>query len=473
MNITDLCYLSIDEAAKLISTRQLSPVELVTAHLDRISKTDGSLNSFITLLETESLAAARAADAEIRRGDFRGPMHGDPFGLKDLYYTKGVRTTVGSKIMRDFVPDYDAVVVEKLRNAGAIIMGKLQMHEFAFGATSENPHFGAAHNPWDTERITGGSSGGSGSAVAAGQVMAALGSDTGGSVRIPASLCGIVGLKPTFGRVSRTGVFPLSWSLDTVGPMTRTVRDAALVLNAIAGHDPGDPMSSDRPSEDFTAGLTGDVSGIRIGLPREFFFDGVDSEAHAAVTDAAGVLEAAGARVVEVSVPAAEQSIPIGRAIMGPESAEVHVETLRDHADDIDPKVRARLEEGADAKAVDYIKALHSKRDYTEQMEDATKDVDVLLSATTPAAATRIGAEEVVIDGKPWSPLLLFPDKTRPFNINGVPAVSLPCGFTSEGLPIGLQIAGRAFDEATVLNVAYAYEQTTDWHKRRPELATV
>ncbi len=249
--------------------------------------------------------------------------------------------------------------------------------------------------------------------------------------------------------------------------------DAALVLNAIAGHDPGDPMSSARPTEDFTKGLTGDVSGIRIGLPREFFFDGVDPEVHAAVTDAAGVLEAAGARVVEVSVPAAEQSIPIGRAIMGPESAEVHVETLRDHADDIDPKVRSRFEEGADAKAVDYIKALHSKRDYTEQMKDATKDVDMLLSATTPVAATRIGAEEVVIDGKPWSPLLLFPDKTRPFNINGVPAVSVPCGFTSEGLPIGLQIAGRAFDEATVLNVAYAYEQTTDWHKRRPELATV
>jgi len=471
LNTTDLCFLSIDEASKLISARELSPVELVTAHLNRISKSDGSLNSFITLLETEALAAARAADAEIRRGEYRGPMHGVPFGLKDLYYTKGVRTTVGSNIMRDFVPDYNAVVVEKLKDAGAIIMGKLQMHEFAFGATSENPHFGAAHNPWDTDRITGGSSGGSGSAVAAGQCMAALGSDTGGSVRIPASLCGIVGLKPTFGRISRTGVFPLSWTLDTVGPMTRTVRDAALVMNAIAGHDPGDPMSSDRPSEDFTAGLTGDVLGIRVGIPKEFFFDGVVPEVHAAVTAAAGVLEAAGARVQEVSVPLAEQNRAIGRSIMGPESADVHLDNLREHAGELDAKVRARFEEGGEAKAVDYIKALRDRRAYVEEMKEATRDVDVLLTATTPVAATRIGETEVVVEGKAWSPLLLFPEKTRPFNINGVPAISVPCGFTSEDLPIGLQISGRAFDEATVLNVAHTYEQATDWHKSRPPIA--
>ena len=254
MSTSDLYYLSISEAADLLQSGKLSPVDLVNSHLERIEATDERLNSFITLLAEESLGAARDAERSIGSGDYLGPLHGIPIGLKDLYYTKGIRTTIGSKILRDFVPDTDAAVTESFKKAGAIIIGKLQMHEFALGPTSINPHDGPAHNPWDIERVTGGSSGGSGSSVAAGQVMGALGSDTGGSVRIPAALCGIVGLKPTFGRVSRYGVYPLSWSLDTVGPMTRTVRDNALVLNTIAGYDSRDPWSVDTPVEDYTQG---------------------------------------------------------------------------------------------------------------------------------------------------------------------------------------------------------------------------
>ena len=289
MPSTDLCCLTISEAAGLLSSGELSPVELVQAHLDRIEETDGRLNSFITVMADAALEAARDAERSISSGSYLGPLHGIPVGLKDLYYTKGVRTTIGSKILRDFIPDTDAAVTERFNRAGAVMMGKLQMHEFAIGPTSINPHDGPAHNPWDTDRVTGGSSGGSGSSVASGQVMAALGSDTGGSVRIPSALCGIVGLKPTFGRVSRYGVYPLSWSLDTVGPMTRTVRDTALVMNAIAGYDPRDPWSVDRPGEDLHSGAgpgrgraadrstqaallrsdrPGDPAGLRTGIPR-------------------------------------------------------------------------------------------------------------------------------------------------------------------------------------------------------------
>ena len=294
MQTNELHYLTVSAAASLIESGQLSPVELVEAHLERIEQTDERLNSFVTLLADEARSAAADAESAIQGGGYLGPLHGIPIGLKDLYYTKGVRTTVGSKIMGDFIPDYDAAVTERFRNAGAILLGKLQMHEFALGATSENPHHGPARNPWDTTRITGGSSGGSGSAVASGQCMAALGSDTGGSVRIPSSACGIVGLKPTFGRVSRRGVFPLSYSLDTVGPMTRTVTDNAIVMNVIAGYDERDQSCANRPDEDFTRLLGQDISGLRIGVPQDYFYDMIYGEVQAAVQQAARTLESLG-----------------------------------------------------------------------------------------------------------------------------------------------------------------------------------
>ena len=468
MQSSDICFLSIAEAAELIAGKQLSPVELVNAHLERIDQTDGKLNSFITLLRDESIAAAKEAERAVQGGNHLGPLHGIPIGLKDLYYTKGVRTTVGSKILRDFVPETDAAVTERFRQAGAIIIGKLQMHEFALGATSVNPHDGPAHNPWDIDRVTGGSSGGSGAAVASGQCMGALGSDTGGSVRIPACLCGIVGLKPNFGRVSRYGVYPLSWSLDTVGPMTRTVRDAALVLNVIAGYDPRDPSSSNVPVEDFSAGLDDGVAGIRVGVPREYFYDVIDPEVKDAVVQAGRVLEDLGASVEEISIPVLEHSLPISGTILLTEAAEVHLGHLRDRPDDIGDDVRARLEAGALTPATDYIKAQRARTVFNREIAKTMRSYDVLLAPTGPIGAPKIGEAAVKVGGVEQPALSLLSRLTRPFNICGVPTVSVPCGFTSSGMPIGVQLAGRLFEEATVLRVAHAYEQATDWHTRRP-----
>ena len=470
MQANELCYLSITAAAGLLESGELSPVELVAAHLERIEQTDGRLNSFITLLADEAMAAATEAEGAVQRGEYRGALHGIPVGLKDLYYTKGVRTTVGSKIMREFVPDYDAAVTERFRDAGAVLMGKLQMHEFALGATSENPHDGPAHNPWDITRITGGSSGGSGSAVAAGQCMAALGSDTGGSVRIPSSACGIVGLKPTFGRVSRIGVFPLANSLDTVGPMTRTVRDTAIVMNAIAGYDSRDASSANRPDEDFTRLLGQDISGMRVGLPQDYFYDVIDDEVRIAVQQAARILEGLGAHVEECSIPALNDSISISGTILLTEAAEIHLDNLRERADDFGADVRGRLEEGAMTPAVSYIAAQRARVEFNRKIAEAMKTYDILLAPTTAIGAPRIGDSVVEVGGVSEAKLAIMPRLTRPHNICGIPTVSVPCGFTSEGLPIGMQIAARAFEDAVALQAAYAYEQATEWHTRRPAI---
>ncbi len=470
MENTEICYLSIAEASELIAGKKLSPVEIVDAHLTRIKHIDGKLNAFITLLSDEAQAAAKQAEQEILMGSYRGPLHGIPVGLKDLYYTKGVRTGIGSKILRDFVPDYDAAVTERFRDAGAILMGKLQMHEFALGASSENIHDGSAHNPWNTECITGGSSGGSGAAVASGQCMGALGSDTGGSIRIPSSLCGIVGLKPNFGRVSRHGVYPLSWSLDTVGPMTRTVRDSALMLNAIAGYDPRDPSCANRPTEDFTATLGQDISSIRVGVPQEYFYDIIDPEVKDAISQAARVFEGLGASVDEVSIPALDHSLAISSTILFVEAAEIHLNHLRDNANDIGPDVRSRFEMGALTPAIDFIKAQRARSAYNRQIAKTMESFDILLAPTEPFGAPELGERTVQVDGNTEVTARLLARLTRPFNITGTPAASIPCGFTSLGMPIGMQLAGRAFDEATVLRVADAYEHATEWHKMRPGL---
>lgn len=470
MQSTPLHHLTIAEAAALISNEQLSPVDLVNAHLERIEQTDARLNSFITLLADEAMTAAQQAENAIHAGDYRNPLHGIPIGLKDLYYTKDIRTTVGSKIMQDFIPDYDAAVTERFRDAGAILMGKLQMHEFALGATSENPHHGPARNPWDTTRITGGSSGGSGSAVAAGQCMGALGSDTGGSVRIPSSLCGIVGLKPTFGRVSRYGVFPLAYSLDTVGPMTRSVQDAAIIMNTIAGYDSRDPSSANRPDEDFTALLGQPINGLRIGIPQEYFYDVIDSEVKDAVYRASHVLEELGAQVEECSIPALKQSITISGVILLTEAAEIHTDNLRNRADDIGADVCARLQDGAMTPAISYIKSQRARTAFNRQIAEAMRQYDILLAPTTATAAPKIDDTVVQVGGSSEPKLSLMPRLTRPHNICGNPTVSVPCGFTSEGLPIGMQLAARPFQDAVALQVAHAYEQATDWHTQHPPL---
>jgi aspartyl-tRNA(Asn)/glutamyl-tRNA(Gln) amidotransferase subunit A len=470
MRPVDTCFLSISDASGLIARGEISPTELIDAHLERIYETDERLNSFVTVLEPQARSAAARAEAQIRSGNLAGPLHGIPIGLKDLYYTKGVRTTMGSSIMGDFVPDYDATVVSRFLDAGAIIIGKLQMHEFASGATSANIHHGPAHNPWDTERVSGGSSGGSGTSVAAGQVMAALGTDTGGSVRIPAALCGIVGLKSTFGRISRHGVYPLSWSFDTVGPMTRTVMDTALVMNAIAGHDPNDPYSSRQPMPDFTETLGQDIDGLRVGIPREHFFEILDPEGESAMMEGAKVLEGLGASVEEVSVPLLENILSIGQAISGPEAAEIHLENLRNHGGEMDPQVSSRLAAGLLEPAIYYVRAQRARRAFNRQLAAVFEGVDVLLTPSEPIPAPRIGQEVSTVRGKEHPTLQILARMTRPFNVSGSPAITVPSGLSTDGLPLGIQIAGRMFDDATVLRVAHAYEQATDWHTLRPPI---
>ena len=466
----ELIFLTINEASKLIQEGSISPTELVEAHLEWIELTDSSLNSFITLLHDESLKAAIEAENEIKNGDYRGPLHGIPIGLKDLYSTKGIRTTVGSKIMEDWVPDYDAGVVEKFIESGSILMGKLQMHEFAYGPTSENVHYGPAHNPWDTSRVTGGSSGGSGSAVASGQCMLALGTDTGGSVRIPSALCGIVGLKPTFGLVSRYGVFPLSYSLDTVGPITRTVRDNALVMNSIVGHDSRDPSSSFGPFLDYTSLLDKDVSGIRLAVPREHFFDLVDFEVKQSFDQALSVLENIGMEIDEVSIPMLNEVTSIATAITAVEGVEVHLSNLRDRYEDYDPQVRDRLELGLFITGPQYVTAQRARVALSNQIEQVLCTYDAIVTPTIPVSAPKIGQTLVDIRGSLVKRVDVLPRLTRPFNLFGGPSITIPCGSDSNNLPIGLQISGKHFEDAMVLQIANAFENATSWHQRHPKL---
>lgn len=468
MNHQDLVFLSIAEAAGLIESRQISPVELTRAHLQRIEATEPVLNSFITLLTGESLECARIAEREIARGEYRGPLHGIPIGLKDLYYTRGIRTTMGTKVLRHFVPSYDAAVTERFSRAGAILLGKLQMHEFALGATSVNPHDGPARNPWNPERITGGSSGGSAAAVASGQCMAALGSDTGGSIRLPAALCGIVGLKPTFGRISRHGVYPLAWSLDTVGPMTRGVRDAALVLNALAGHDPRDLSSADLPVPDFTGAMEEGIEGLKIGVPQDHFYEVISPEVSRAVSSAGEVLAGLGAEVEPCSIPALNHALGISSTILFAEAAQTLFDPLRRRPEDLGADVRGRLRLGALTPAVDYIKAQRARSAYNAQFDAAMERYDLLLAPTVPVGAPAIDQEVEVIGDRRENVLTLLSRLTRPFNLTGQPTISVPCGFTSEALPIGMQLAGRQWEEATVLRAGRAWETAAGWHRHRP-----
>lgn len=468
MEASELCSLSLRSMATLIQRQELSPLEATEAVLDRVDKIDRQLNSFITVMRDEALAQAHAAEQEILRGQYRGPLHGIPLAVKDLYYTKGVRTTMGSKIFLDFIPSYDATVIARLRDAGAILIGKLNMHEFARGATNTSSLIGVCHNPWDILRVPGGSSGGSAAAVASGLCFGALGSDTGGSIRIPAALCGIVGLKPSYGRVSRWGVFPLSWSLDHVGPMTRTVTDAALILQAIAGHDRNDATTRTAVVPDYVAALTGDIQGVRLGIPREFYFDHLDAQVGNAVRAAIQTLERAGARIEEVSLPLSKYAAAVGRIISQTESAEIHENLLRTRAMDYSPDVRAGFLAGQLILGKHYIKAQRVRNMIRQEMATVLQRVDALVTPTTPIPAPKINQTTVDMGGEDLAIMSALSQLTRPANLSGFPAISVPCGFTEDTLPIGLQLIGRPFAEAAVLQIAQAYEQNTSWHQRRP-----
>jgi aspartyl-tRNA(Asn)/glutamyl-tRNA(Gln) amidotransferase subunit A len=458
--------LSIGEAAEQLRTRQLSPVELVRAVLDRVDAVEDRVRAYVTVLHEPALAEARAAEQAILAGAYRGPLHGIPIAVKDLYDTAGVRTTSSSRVRADHVPSRDAAAVERLRAAGAVIVGKTVTHEFAYGVVSR-----PTRNPWNLDHIPGGSSGGSGAALAADACLGALGTDTGGSIRIPSSATGVAGLKPTYGRVSKYGVTPLSWSLDHAGPMARAVADLALLLGLLAGRDPRDPTSAREPVGDYTAGLRAGVRGLRLGLPTNYFFADCDPEVEAAVRAAARVLGEQGADVREVTIPDLDPAPAAEFGIVIPEASAIHQQLLRRQAADYGEDVRVFLEAGELYLATHYLKAQRVRALVTAGLRRAFRGLDALLTPTLPQPAARhdqtgfrgpSGAEEPVINA--------YVRTCCPFNLSGQPALSVRCGFTRAGLPIGLQIVGRPFDEATVLRVGAAYESATDWHRRTPPL---
>jgi aspartyl-tRNA(Asn)/glutamyl-tRNA(Gln) amidotransferase subunit A len=460
---------NIIEAARALRSKEVSSLELTTRALQSISRLEGKLNSFLTVTGELAQDQARRADAELAQGIDRGPLHGIPIAIKDVYETKGVRTTCASKLFEHNVPERDAAVVEKLYQAGAVSVGKTHMHELAYGVTSNNPHFGPVHNPWDLDRIPGGSSGGSGAAVAAGTVFMATGSDTGGSIRMPAAYCGTVGLKPTFGRVSRYGVLPLDFSLDHMGPLTRTVRDTAIVLNAIAGYDSRDDSSSREPVTDYLPAARAEIKDVRIGIPENFYLERADPEVVAAVRDAAQTAAYLGARLVPVKVPDIAALNTVGRIILLVEAAAC-MERFLDRRSDFGADVLALLDQGRLVAATDYVNAQRMRRVIRDEFRALFQTIDCMFTPTVPIAAPKIGQATVEICGQEEDVRLASTKFLRGINVLGWPALSIPCGFTSGGLPIGLQILGRPFEEDLVLRVGAALEDATEHHKRRPVL---
>jgi aspartyl-tRNA(Asn)/glutamyl-tRNA(Gln) amidotransferase subunit A len=445
--------LTLAQAAGLLADRTLSVVDLLQAHLDRIHALDDRVKAFVTVLEDQAMAEAQTAEAEIEAGRHRGPLHGIPVVIKDLIATAGVRTTAGSRILEDWVPDRDATVVRKLKDAGAVIVGKVTTHEFA--ASVFTP---PTRNPWGLDHIPGGSSGGSAAALAAHMCMGAIGTDTAGSIRIPSSLCGVVGLKPTYDVVSRRGVVPLSWSLDHVGPMARTVEDVALLLDALT-QNPTQPSLRERPT------------GLRVGIPHDFFFDDVDEDVTAAVLAAIDHLSSLGMDRREVTLPTVNLAPIAGEAILLPESSTYHARWLRTRPQDYGRHVRTLLELGEFVLATDYLRAQRVRTAIAEEFSRAFETVDVIAAPTTPVVATGYGQRRIPWGGREESVLSALCRLNYPANLAGLPALSLPCGFSRTGLPIGLQLMARPFDEATLLRVAHAYEQTTTWHARTPPLS--
>ncbi len=459
--------MTILEAAGKLRAREVSARELTEEALARVAGLNPKLNAFITVLEERARAEARRADEELARGLDRGPLHGIPLAVKDVFSTRGVRTTCGSRLFAEHVPDRDAAVVEKLAAAGAVLVGKLGMHELAYGITSANPHFGAVRNPWDTDRIPGGSSGGSGAAVAAGLVFAGMGSDTGGSIRIPASFCGVTGLKPTSGRVSRYGVLPLDFSLDHMGPLARSARDAAVILNAIAGRDPRDASSSREPVKDYLPPDRPDLAGVRIGLPENFYFERVDPAVEAAVKEMARRAEPLGARVVPVRVPDIAALNAVGRLILLAEASAL-LEPFLDRRADFGADVLALLDQGRLIPATDYVNAQRLRSLFIEEFRALWKQVDCLFTPATPAAAPLIGQTTVRFGQAEEDVRLAATRLVRGINVIGAPALAMPCGFDAGGLPLGLQIVGRPFDEDLILRVGAALQDVTDFHVRTP-----
>ena len=475
MEHAHLPLMTVTELAPLLARREVSPVEVVDAHLARIERLNPRLNAYITVTADAARAAARRAEQTILAGDYLGPWHGIPIAVKDLLDSQDIRTTYGSAIFADHVPQRDATVLSRLTQAGAILLGKLNLHEFATGGDPYNPHYGLAHNPWKAQEAysSGGSSGGSAVATSAGLAMATLGTDTGGSVRIPAALCGIVGLKPTYGRVSRAGVWPVSWSMDTVGPMTRSVADCALMLQAMAGFDPADPTTSPQPVPDYHAALRRDVSGWRAGILQLPGLEGLDPESAQATQRACTTLAELGLDCVEVSIPLLAHSAAVYNAIVSPDAYGVHADLLRRYGHAYGAMVWKRYCMGALIPAHLYLKAQRFRALLTQHMLALFQDVDVMVTPATlfPAFSVADGTSEMItIAGQSVSKTLASSGLTHPFNLTGMPALVLPSGVSERGLPLGLQIAARPFAEETLFAVAHAYEQQAGWWRQRPPL---
>ena len=482
------CELTLHEASEKLRNRELSSHELTVAVFDRIAKTDDRIRSYITLCQDRAETEAKKADRSFQQGNPPSPLTGIPLAVKDNFLTRGIRTTCASKILGNFMSPYDATTVERLGAKGAVIIGKTNLDEFAMGSSAENSAFFPTRNPWDLERVPGGSSGGSAAAVAAGQCIAALGTDTGGSIRQPAAFCGVVGLKPTYGRVSRYGIIAFASSMDQVGPMTKDVRDAALLLEAIAGHDPADSTSVNRPVPNYAAGLTGDIKNLRIGVPMEYFVSGIQKETEIAVRAAIGQLEKHGATVEEVSLPHTAYAIAVYYIVATAEASSnlARYDGMRfghrAQANDLTETYMASREEGFGTEVkrrimlgtyalsagyydAYYLKAQKVRALVKKDFDQVFQHCDAIVTPTTPSTAFKIGE-------KTQDPLQMYLSDiyTISANLAGLPALSLPCGFDPQGLPIGMQIIGKNFDEATVLNLAYAYENSTDWHKKIPAL---
>lgn len=471
MTSATLHYLSISETARLLRSGEVSPLEITQAYLDRISALNDHLGAYISVTADHALAQAQQAESDMQAGNHKGALHGIPVAVKDIIHTRGILTSAGSKVLADFVPDEDSTIIHRLRAAGAVLLGKLNLSEFAIGGTIDHP-FGTPRNPWNTNHTAGGSSSGSGVAAAGGLCAGALGSDTGGSVRGPAGFCDIVGLRPTYGRVTRHGVIPMCWSMDTIGPMTRTVEDCAIMLNAIAGSDPNDPTSSRAPVPDYTASLNDGVSGIRIALPTEMFdFDGLDAEVRQSVMTAVGVLEEQGADVEQISLPISASSGGVFIAIADVDAAAYHSRWLSKRGDDYDWSTRVRLESAAITPAWAYLRAQRARELIRSEMQTALDRFDVIIMPTGPVAAPTIVASTGRPGGYYQGRMDLGRRRyTSPAALAGLPALSVPCGFSDTGLPIGMQIIGKAFNEATLFSVGKAYESASDWHSLHPEI---
>ena len=469
MDKSQIPFLSATELSGLIQSREVSPVEATQAYLERIEAVDGQLNSYITVCGDEALAQARQAEEDISAGRYAGPMHGIPVAVKDQFNTQGILTTNGSTIHGNFVPDEDATVIANLKRAGAVLLGKLNMSEYASGDAFHHP-YGRPRNPWDLSRNPGTSSSGSGAATAAFLCSTSLGEDTGGSIRGPASFCGLAGIRPSWGRVSRYGVFGASWSMDTVGPISRTTRDCAMTLAAIAGYDPKDPYTWDVPVPDYVGALTGDISGLRVGVVQErVHADVVEPDVRDAVVNAIAALGELGATLVDVEIPLMPHSAAISSCVISADAASLNRRDLEEHLEQFDHNNQVRLLMGAVLPAQAHQTALKLREMLRRQILEALEGVDVLVMPTSSIPAplipekAGIGSKQEVIDGYKGRR-----SYTSPFNLANTPALSINCGFTSEGLPVGLQIAGRPFDETRLFQAAYAYEQATEWGARRP-----